>query len=469
MIRDPDYFFHVKLIFLSISVYVMNGSTEMQNRVSVVLGSQWGDEGKGKLVDLLSADVDIVARCQGGNNAGHTVVDSNGSKYAFHLLPSGLAHPNVQGVLGNGVVIHVNQLFNEIEENKVLKIGPSRLKISDRAHIVFDSHQKVDGLQEGLRSNSKIMLGTTKKGIGPTYASKATRSGIRISDLTNENFDTHFASKFLRLMKEHESQFPSIKRTDEEIKEELEDYRKLGSKIRPFVTETISFLQIRIKEGSKILVEGANASMLDIDFGTYPYVTSSNCSIGGVCTGLGIPPASIGDVFGVIKSYTTRVGAGAFPTMQDNEIGEYLQRVGHETGVTTGRKRMCGWLDIPLLRFTHSINNYTACALTKLDILDQLQEIKIGVEYRKRDNITGELVSLEYFPTSAEDFEGIDVQYITLPGWKRSTSGCKKFENLPTQAQDYVKKVETLLGVYIRWIGVGPGRDDIIERQISKN
>ena len=431
----------------------------------MVLGSQWGDEGKGKLVDLLAADVEIVARCQGGNNAGHTVVDPNGSKYAFHLLPSGVVHQGVLGILGNGVVIHVTQLFNEMEENAALNIGPDRLKISDRAHIVFDSHQKVDGLQEGLRNDSKVMLGTTKKGIGPTYASKATRSGIRMADLAAEDFDTHFAPKFVRLMREHEAQFPSIKRTEGEIQEELEDYRKLGAKIRPFVTETVSLLQKRLQQGSKVLVEGANASMLDIDFGTYPYVTSSNCSIGGVCTGLGIPPARIGNVYGVVKAYTTRVGAGAFPTRQDNEIGEYLQKVGHEFGVTTGRKRMCGWLDVPLLRYTHSLNNYSACALTKLDILDELNEIKIGTTYQKKNKESGELEPMQHFPSSEQDFEGIEVQYITLPGWKKQTSGFRKFEDLPIEAQEYIKKVEELVGVYIRWIGVGQGREDIIDRQ----
>ena len=443
----------------------MKDPTPSANKVTVVLGSQWGDEGKGKLVDLLAADVKFVARCQGGNNAGHTVVDPNGAKYAFHLLPSGLVHPGVEGILGNGVVIHVTQLFKEIAENEALKIGPNRLKISDRAHIVFDSHQQVDGLQEGLRSDSKVMLGTTKKGIGPAYASKATRSGIRMADLAAEDFDTHFVPKFLRLIREHEAQFPSIKRTEEDIQKEIENYRALGGKIRPFVTETVSYLQKRLQEGSKVLVEGANASMLDIDFGTYPYVTSSNCSIGGVCTGLGIPPARIGNVFGVIKAYTTRVGAGAFPTRQDNEIGEYLQRVGHEFGVTTGRKRMCGWLDVPLLRYTHSINNYTACALTKLDILDELEEIKIGFEYQKVAKDSGKLEPMQHFPSSEQDFDGIEVQYITLPGWRKSTSGCRRFEDLPVEAQVYIKKVEELVGVYIRWIGVGQGRDDIIDRQ----
>ena len=443
----------------------MKDTNPGDNRVTVVLGSQWGDEGKGKLVDLLAANVKFVARCQGGNNAGHTVVDPNGSKYAFHLLPSGLVHPGVQGILGNGVVIHVGQLFKEIEENAALNIGDDRLKISDRAHIVFDSHQQVDGLQEGLRSDSKVMLGTTKKGIGPTYASKATRSGIRMADLAAEDFDTHFVPKFRRLIREHEARFSSIKRTEEAIQQEVDTYRKLGAKIRPFVTETVSYLQKRLQEGSKVLVEGANASMLDIDFGTYPYVTSSNCSIGGVCTGLGIPPARIGDVFGVIKAYTTRVGAGAFPTKQENDIGDYLQKVGHEFGVTTGRKRMCGWLDVPLLRYTHSINNYTACALTKLDILDELEEIKIGTTYQKKNRDTGKLEAMQHFPSSEQDFEGIEVEYITLPGWRKNTSGCRKFEDLPIEAQEYTKKIEELVGVYIRWIGVGQGRDDIIDRK----
>ena len=443
----------------------MNGTNHSENRVTVVLGSQWGDEGKGKLVDQLAGNVNFVARCQGGNNAGHTVVDPNGSKYAFHLLPSGLVHPGVQGILGNGVVIHVTDLFREIGENAKLNIGPDRLKISDRAHIVFDSHQKVDGLQEGLRNDSKVMLGTTKKGIGPTYASKATRSGIRMADLAAVEFDKHFVPKFKRLLKEHENQFPSVGLNEVQMDEEVEKYRALGAKVRPFVTETVSFLQNQLAAGSKVLVEGANAAMLDLDFGTYPYVTSSNCSIGGVCTGLGIPPARVGDVFGVVKAYTTRVGAGAFPTKQDNEIGDKLQKIGHEVGVTTGRKRMCGWLDVPLLRYTHSINNYTACALTKLDILDDFEEIKIGTNYLKINHDTGMKEPMDHFPESEQDFEGIEVEYLTLPGWKTSISDCKTFKELPLEAQTYVKKVEELVGVFVRWIGTGQGRDAIIERQ----
>jgi len=431
----------------------------VNNRVSVVLGSQWGDEGKGKLVDLLSTEVEVVARCQGGNNAGHTVV-VEGVSYAFHLLPSGLVHDDVIGILGNGVVIHVPQLFDEIAVNDgkgMQKVDATRLKISDRAHLVFDFHQQVDGLQESLRNNAKVMLGTTKKGIGPTYASKATRSGIRMSDLVHEDFDNHFAVKFRRLVADHLAQFSS-RGLQVDIEAELSRYKEFSERIRPFVTETVTLMHGLLKDNKKTLVEGANASMLDIDFGTYPYVTSSNCSIGGVLTGLGIPPARVGDVYGVVKAYTTRVGTGAFPTEQDNEIGKTLQTIGHEIGVTTGRTRRCGWLDIPLLRWTDMLNNYTAVALTKLDILDDFDEIKIGVNYKKKGQV------VDHFPSSEQEFEGIEVEYITLPGWKTPISGCRTFEELPPNAQDYVRKIEESMGKPVRWIGVGQARDAIITR-----
>jgi len=437
----------------------MNGNhSSGPNQVCVVLGSQWGDEGKGKLVDLISGHVQVVARCQGGNNAGHTVV-ADGHKYAFHLLPSGLVHDGVVGVLGNGVVIHVPQLFAEMEKNEGKAMAPvdsNRLKISDRAHLVFDFHQQVDGLQETKRQDG--MLGTTKKGIGPTYASKATRSGIRMADLVQGDFDTQFTPKFKRLVSDHMAQYESRGMTID-VEAELTRYRGLSTKIRPFVTETVSLMHSFLSEGKSVLVEGANASMLDIDFGTYPFVTSSNCSIGGVLTGLGIPPARIGDVYGVVKAYTTRVGTGAFPTEQANTIGEYLQQTGGEFGVTTGRKRRCGWLDIPLLKWTDTLNNYTALALTKLDILDQLEEIKIGVSYKKNGK------AMDHFPSSEQDFEGIEVEYVTLPGWKSSISECRSFEELPQNAQTYVTTIEGYLGKPVRWIGVGQARAAIIERK----
>jgi len=427
----------------------------LDNKVWVVLGSQWGDEGKGKLVDLISKHVDVVARCQGGNNAGHTVV-AEGHKYAFHLLPSGLVHDGVMGVLGNGVVVHIPQLFDEMEKNEGKAMAPidhTRLKISDRAHIVFDFHQQVDGLQESKRESG--MLGTTKKGIGPTYASKATRSGIRMADLVHGDFDTHFAQKFRRIVNDHMAQYEK-RGVDVDVDAEIERYRQLADRIRPFVTETVSLMHGYLNSGKRVLVEGANASMLDLDFGTYPFVTSSNCSVGGVLTGLGIPPARLGEVYGVVKAYTTRVGTGAFPTEQANELGDYLQTTGAEFGVTTGRRRRCGWLDIPLLKWTDTLNNYTALALTKLDILDGLDEIKIGVTYKKNG------VAMDHFPSSEQDFENIEVDYVTLPGWKSPISDCRQFEDLPENAKNYVAKIESLIGKPIRWIGVGQARAAII-------
>jgi len=432
----------------------MNG--HCQNKVKVVLGAQWGDEGKGKLVDLLAENADIVARCQGGNNAGHTVV-VNGKAYDFHLLPSGMVWPNCISVIGNGVVVHVPGLFEEIQKNeaKGLTEWKNRLKISDRAHLVFDFHQAVDGMQETERQEgvTKGQLGTTKKGIGPTYSSKANRNGLRISDLIGD-FD-QFSQKFGNLADCHMARFKSL---DVDKQKELERYKTYAEEIRPLVVETVSFLHQNIQDGKHILVEGANAAMLDIDFGTYPYVTSSNCSIGGVCTGLGIPPRSIGDVYGVVKAYTTRVGDGPFPTEQLNEIGEFLQKHGHEVGVTTGRPRRCGWLDIPLLRYTSTVNGYSAIAVTKLDILDELDEIKVGVKYIKDGK------ELNYFPSSIQAFDGVTVEYITVPGWKTSIVECKTFESLPQNAKDYITKIEDFLHIPVGWIGVGQARDAVITR-----
>lgn len=431
-----------------------NGHCE--NKVKVVLGAQWGDEGKGKLVDLLAENADIVARCQGGNNAGHTVV-VNGKAYDFHLLPSGMVWPNCTSVIGNGVVVHIPGLFEEIQKNeaKGLTEWKTRLKISDRAHLVFDFHQAVDGMQETERQEgvTKGQLGTTKKGIGPTYSSKANRNGLRISDLIGD-FE-QFSQKFSNLADCHMARFKSLE-VDKEM--ELERYKKFAEQIRPLVIESISFLHQNLREGKQILVEGANAAMLDIDFGTYPYVTSSNCSIGGVCTGLGVPPRSIGDVYGVVKAYTTRVGDGPFPTEQLNEIGVFLQKHGHEVGVTTGRPRRCGWLDIPLLRYTSTVNGYSAIAVTKLDILDELDEIKIGVKYFKDGK------ELNYFPSSIQAFTGVTVEYLTVPGWKTSITACKTFESLPQNAKDYIIKIEDFLHIPVGWIGVGQARDAVITR-----
>ncbi|XP_048504905.1 adenylosuccinate synthetase isoform X2 [Athalia rosae] len=405
------------------------------SKVTVVLGAQWGDEGKGKVVDMLATDADVVCRCQGGNNAGHTVV-VDGAEFDFHLLPSGIINQKCKSVIGNGVVIHLPGLFEELEKNeaKGLKDWKDRLIISDRAHIVFDFHQQVDGLQE--LEKGKQSLGTTKKGIGPTYSSKATRNGLRISDLLRD-FEK-FSEKFHTLVRCYQRMFPTL---EVDIKAELERYKGYAERIRPLVKETVYVLHEALKNGKKVLVEGANAAMLDIDFGTYPYVTSSNCSIGGVCTGLGLPPNTIGEVIGVVKAYTTRVGDGPFPTELLDETGELLQNRGHEFGVTTKRKRRCGWLDLALLKFTGMVNGYTAICLTKLDILDTLKEIKVCVGYR----LDGK--DINYFPSNALDLAQVEVVYETVKGWEVNTENIRSLENLPPNARKYVRLIEERLAV----------------------
>ncbi|XP_053945262.1 adenylosuccinate synthetase [Anastrepha ludens] len=422
-----------------------------KSKVGVVLGAQWGDEGKGKVVDMLALEVDIVCRCQGGNNAGHTVV-ANGTEFDFHLLPSGIVNEKCISVIGNGVVIHLPSLFEELSKNeaKGLQKLEHRLIISDRAHLVFDFHQLVDGMQEAEKGGKS--LGTTKKGIGPAYSSKATRNGIRVGELLGD-FNL-FTDKFKSIVATHLRLFPSIKI---DVDAELARYKEYAEKVRPYVKDTICFLHTALRQGKTILVEGANAAMLDIDFGTYPYVTSSNCSIGGVLTGLGLPPQTIGEVIGVVKAYTTRVGDGPFPTEQINEIGELLQTRGAEIGVTTKRKRRCGWLDIPLLKYTSLVNGYTSICLTKLDILDTLPDIKVAVAYKRANGET-----LDHFPGTIAELGEIVVEYATLPGWQESTENIRNFKELPENAQKYVRFLENELHVPVQWVGVGKGRESII-------
>ncbi|MFT7814628.1 adenylosuccinate synthetase isozyme 2-like [Arapaima gigas] len=418
--------------------------SEPQNKVTVVLGAQWGDEGKGKVVDLLAMDADIVCRCQGGNNAGHTVVVDS-VEYDFHLLPSGVLNKNAISFIGNGVVIHLPGLFEEAEKNlkkgKGLQGWEERLKISDRAHIVFNFHQAVDGIQEQQRQQQAGKnLGTTKKGIGPAYSSKASRNGLRVCDLVSD--------------------FPAF--ADKSVSLPVSVCLRCGfdfaERLRPLVTDGVYFMHTALTgPRKKILVEGANAALLDIDFGTYPFVTSSNCTVGGVCTGLGVPPSHIGHVYGVVKAYTTRVGVGAFPTEQDNDIGALLQSRGHEVGVTTGRRRRCGWLDLVLVRYAYMVNGFTALALTKLDILDTLPEIKVGVAY----TVDGQ--PLPSFPANMDTLTKVSVEYVTLPGWKCSTEGARSFKELPSEAQRYIRFIEDFLKVPVKWVGVGKSRESMIK------
>ncbi|KIK41418.1 hypothetical protein CY34DRAFT_13050 [Suillus luteus UH-Slu-Lm8-n1] len=424
--------------------------------VTVVLGSQWGDEGKGKLVDILSAEFDVCARCAGGNNAGHTIVVPIGPEkvkttFAFHLLPSGLVNPTCVGLIGSGVVVHVPSFFNELDALEEQGLNCSdRIFLSDRAHLVFDFHQIVDGLKEVELGGSSI--GTTKKGIGPAYSGKASRSGLRVHHLFDH--DT-FAQKFRKIV---EGRFKRYGHFEYDTEGEIERYKVLAQRLKPFVVDSVEYIHSALAARKKVLVEGANALMLDLDFGTYPYVTSSSTTIGGVCTGLGIPPKAIGHTIGVVKAYTTRVGGGPFPTEQLNHIGVHFQEVGKEYGTTTGRRRRCGWLDLVVMKHSCLINGYDSLNLTKLDVLDEVEDIKIGVKYMIDEK------ELQYFPADLDVLAKVTVVYVTLPGWKTQISSITSFDDLPDNCKSYVGFIENFLDTPIEWIGVGPGRESMLKK-----
>ncbi|KAF8470439.1 Adenylosuccinate synthetase [Russula ochroleuca] len=424
--------------------------------VTAVLGAQWGDEGKGKLVDILSANTDICARFAGGNNAGHTIIAPIGPErlqttFAFHLLPSGLINPAVTGIIGPGVVVHLPSFFDEFDTLRGKGLDcTGRLFISDRSHLVFDFHQIVDGLKEvelGLSS-----IGTTKKGIGPAYSAKASRSGLRVHHL----FDTAFADKFRKIV---EGRYKRYGHFEYDTEGEIKRYQVLAERLRPFVIDSVVYIHQALATGKRILVEGANALMLDIDYGTYPYVTSSSTTVGGICTGLGIPPRRIGKVIGVMKAYTTRVGGGPFPTEQLNDIGVHFQEIGREFGTTTGRRRRCGWLDLVVMKHSCQINGYDVLNLTKLDILDDLEEIKVAVKYL----VDGK--ELLGFPANLETLKTTEVTYVTLPGWKTSIGAVSSYGELPENCKEYITFIEEYLKIPIEWIGVGPGRESMIRKE----
>jgi adenylosuccinate synthase len=421
--------------------------------IDIVLGAQWGDEGKGKLVDLLSQDYDVCARVAGGSNAGHTIV-VEGKKYKFHLLPSGILNPNAVCVIGNGVVVHLPSFLNELDALQLSGVEcTGRVKISDRAHIVFDFHQDVDGTQEAGLGRHKI--GTTKKGIGPAYASKISRNGLRVGDL--QNFE-YFEQRFRALAESHLSANPDL---EINVEEQLAYYKSISDRITGMTIDTIVYTNDQFEQGKRILVEGANATMLDIDFGTYPYVTSSNPSIGSVLTGLGVSPRKLRGIYGTVKAYCTRVGEGPFPTeleLVEGSPGLHLSQVGAEYGTTTGRGRRCGWLDIPQMKYSSLINGFTSVNLTKIDVLTGLPEIKIGKAYKYK----GEYI--DGMPANLTTLGDIEVEYETLPGWTEDITTCKNFDELPPNCQKYILRVQELIGIPIRWIGVGPNRADVIDR-----
>lgn len=421
--------------------------TGRHSKICAVVGSQWGDEGKGKLVDILARDYDIVGRYNGGANAGHTVIVGQ-NKFGFHLLPCGVLYPKTKNVLGHGVVVQFPTLFEEIEQ--VEKAGihcRDRLFISDRAHIVTKWHLEADGAQE--KSLGSGGIGTTKRGIGPTYATKMLRIGLRVGDL--QHWDS-FKEKYARMAEF----FRKAYGIEVDSSQELHEFEKMRPEILPMVTDTVYMISEAIEKGKRLLTEGANALMLDIDYGSYPYVTSSSTGVAGACTGLGVPPSKISTVIGIVKAYTTRVGAGPFPTEIVGGIGDHLQTKGKEVGVTTGRKRRCGWLDLAVVKYTHMINHYTSINITKLDILDELDEVKIGVGYE----IDG--VKLKSMPASLEDLSKVRVVYETLPGWKCDTSKCELWSDLPDKAKGYIARIEEVMGVPVTWVGTGPRRENML-------
>ncbi len=422
--------------------------------VTLIVGSQWGDEGKGKIVDLLSAQNEIVARYQGGANAGHTIV-IDGKKYILHLIPSGILNDGVKCVIGNGVVIDPIALTKEIEmlsQNGIDVKG--RLFISHKAHLIMPYHKLLDQKHES--SIAENAIGTTGRGIGPAYIDKAKRAGIRIVDLLDRQ---SFELKLRQNIDEYNKILTKVYDTDAFDPEQIVDtYLNFDKLIDPYITDTTSYLNNAISEGKNILIEGAQGALLDIDHGTYPYVTSSNPTSGGACTGLGIPPTAISKIIGITKAYCTRVGQGPFPSELFDEMGEYLRKQGDEFGSTTGRSRRCGWLDLVALKYSVMINGISEIALTKLDVLDELDEIKICNAY----TVNGH--QLKYFPVDLPTLNNIECEYITLKGWKRSLKGINNFNDLPNEVKDYFKIIEDFTGAKISIISLSPDRNDTIIR-----
>jgi adenylosuccinate synthase len=429
--------------------------------VLVVVGAQWGDEGKGKIIDLLTERADMVARYQGGANAGHTVVVGS-DEFILHLIPSGILHKGKTCIIGNGVVIDPLALLEEIDglTKRGIKTG-SGLLISKNAHLIMPYHKAIDCASEKLKGANKI--GTTGRGIGPAYADKINRKGIRMADILDpvtfrEKLSGNVDEANFLLKKYYCA--PLVDR--DKI---FEEYLGFAKRLKKHVSDTTLVLNDAIARKKKILAEGAQGTHLDIDHGTYPFVTSSSPTAGGACTGLGIGPGTIAEVMGIVKAYTTRVGSGPFPTEQENKIGELLRERGREYGATTGRARRCGWADTLIIRHAVRVNGMTSVAITKLDVLDTLDELKICVGYKYKGKLYEEM------PSELNVLENGVPQYITMPGWKESTIGIKKYEHLPRKARMYVEKLCGLCNVRAAIISTGPRRDEtiVLERPFSKN
>src|SRR5688572_13241326 len=417
----------------------------------VIIGVQWGDEGKGKATDLLGERTDWVVKFNGGNNAGHTVVIGD-EKYALHLLPSGILSPGVNPVIGNGVVVDLEVLFYELEALHARGLDTSRLRISANAHIITQYHRVLDRVTE--RFLGKRQIGTTGRGIGPAYADKINRVGIRLQDLFDENIlrqkvEGALDQKNHLLLKVYNRRAIGV----DEVVDDLLSYVE---RLRPMVTDTALLLHQALDRGETVLFEGGQATMLDVDHGTYPFVTSSNATSGGAVTGSGIAPNRIDRVIAVVKAYTTRVGAGPFPTELFDESGDFLTERGFEFGTTTGRRRRTGWYDAPIARYAARVNGVTDFVLTKLDVLTGIDRIPVAVAYE----VDGE--RFDEIPVSQSDFHHAKPIYEEFPGWSEDISGARSFEELPANAQSYVRELEAISGSRISAIGVGPGRDEIV-------
>ena len=424
----------------------------------IVLGAQWGDEGKGKVVDLLADRFDIVARYQGGHNAGHTIFIGD-KKFVLKLIPGGILRPNVEVVIGNGVVIDLGALFEEIAmlEGSGIDVR-SRLHISNRAHVIFPFHRLIEKMSEA-REN-RIPIGTTSRGIGPCYEDKTGRRGIRMADL----FDVENFRMLYDILAADKKTLAGTFQLNEPI--DYGDIRqkteKFAERVRPLICDTAMFLSEAMSKGKRILFEGAQGTMLDIDHGTYPFVTSSSAAAGGACTGTGVPPTRINGIIGVSKAYITRVGSGPFPTESNDAAGDLLRREGNEFGAVTGRPRRCGWFDVPLLRYTAVVNGFDTLVITKLDVLDHLEEIPVCVGYR----LCGKEV--KEMPATYRELESIEPVYKNLAGWRSSTRGTTRFDDLPAAARDYLRFLGENTGVEIGGVSTGPERNETIIRTGSK-
>lgn len=420
--------------------------------MKIVVGAQWGDEGKGKVVDYLGEKVDIVARYAGGPNAGHTVV-AEGKTFVLHLVPSGVLHPGKTCVIGNGVVLNPETFFDEIS---MLDAGgvsiEGRLFVSDRAHIITRYHLAIEGLEEGTAEGGRI--GTTRRGIGPAYRDKVGRIGLRVADIVQGDDLQERVGLMFQAVKNAAGE-RAIDLPD--VSSEIRELQEFGARIKPLVADVSVLLRGALREGKEILAEGAQGTLLDVDFGTYPYVTSSSPTAGGACVGLGIGPTDVKEAIGVTKAYTTRVGRGPFPTELPPEESEALRKAGAEFGATTGRPRRCGWLDIVGLRHSVRVNGLTGLVVTKLDVLDDLDELKLCTGY-ELDGAT-----MEYFPPTAAQLDRCRPVYETMPGWKMPISSCRRWSDLPSGARAYLDRISGLAGAPIIIASVGSGREQTID------